>query len=146
MKRFAKLYIVIAFAFVFVSTSFATSAFRTINTAQLHSMVVNNAYELEGGRQKQFMVVDARTKKEYEEAHIFSAISVPEDDFGKSKHLLPQDKQVLLIVYGNDAKGDLCRKWADKANAAGYVNTVLYQEGFLYWKEHKMPIAPFSGL
>jgi hypothetical protein len=34
-------------------------------------MIVKNAYRLEGGRARQVTVTDARTKKEYDEAHIF---------------------------------------------------------------------------
>jgi rhodanese-related sulfurtransferase len=135
-------YILIVFLFMFVSRSFADLDIKTIDTVKLHSMVVNNAYELEGGREKQFTVIDARTKKEYDEAHIFSSISIPENDFEKSMNLLPQDKGVLLIVYSNDTKSDLSQKWARKAAAAGYFNIVIYKEGFLIWKENKMPIAP----
>ncbi len=132
-------------AFVFVSTSFARTDFKSIDTAQLHTMVVDNAYELEAGREKQFTVIDARTKKEYDEAHIFSAISIPEKDFEKSMNRLPQDKEVVLVVYCNDAKGETSKQWAVKAAAAGYMNIVLYADGFMVWKENKMPIAPLKN-
>jgi rhodanese-related sulfurtransferase len=65
-------------------------------------MIVDNAYEIERGREKRFTVIDTRTKKEYDAAHIFSAISIPEKDFEKSMTLLPQDKSVILVVYCND--------------------------------------------
>ena len=112
---------------------------KTIDTAQLHAMVVDNAYTLEGGRKKHFTIVDARTKEEFEQAHIFSAISIPEKDFEKSKALLPNDKSVLLIVYGEDANLEISRKWADKATAAGYTNIAVYSDGFSIWKKNKMP-------
>ena len=89
--------------FASVSKSLDGSDFKTIDTAQLHSMIVDNAYRLEGGREKQFTVIDARTKEEYDEAHIFSAISIPENSFEKSVNLLPKDKGMLLVVYCNDA-------------------------------------------
>ncbi len=136
------LFALLIFAFVFVSTSFARPDFKSINTAQLHAMIVDNAYELEGARQKQFMVVDVRAKEEYREAHIFSSISIPENDFERSKNLLPQDKGALLIVYCDNAKSDLSNKWANKAAAAGYLNVVIYTEGFQMWKKNYMPIAP----
>jgi len=128
-----------------VSNSRAGSDLRTIGTAQLHSMVVDNAYRLESGREKQFMVIDARTKEEYAEAHIFSAISIPENSFDKSADFLPRDKGMLLVVYCNDAKFETSRKWAGKAVSAGYTNVAIYSEGFAVWKENKMPIAPLRN-
>jgi rhodanese-related sulfurtransferase len=130
------------FTFVFVETSLAVSDFKVIDTAQLHSMIVDNAYKLEGGRERQFTVIDARTKGEYDEAHIFSAISIPEKDFEKSTDSLPNDKGVLLVVYCNSMKSGVSRLWADKAKTAGYTNIAIYSDGFPVWKEEKMPIAP----
>jgi rhodanese-related sulfurtransferase len=131
--------------FVFVSSSFAWADFKTIDTVQLHSMVVDNAYSLEGGRQKQFTVIDARTKEEYDEGHIASAISIPENCFEKSINLLPKDKGTLLVVYCKDAKFETSRKWAGKAAAAGYTNLSIYSEGFSVWKDKKMPVAPLRN-
>lgn len=149
MKRKKELIIMlIALAvmpYVSASKSLAGSDFKTIDTAQLHSMIVDNAYKLEGGREKQFTVIDARTKEEYDEAHIFSAISIPENSFDTSTNLLPKDKGMLLVVYCNDAKLDTSRKWAGKAASAGYTNLSIYSEGFLVWKEKKMPVAPLRN-
>ncbi len=108
-----------------------------IDTAQLHTMIVDNAYRLEGGREKQYTIIDARTREEYDEAHIFSAISIPESDLERSTDRLPKDKGMLLVIYGNDAE-----RWAARAAAAGYTNLAVYAEGFLVWKEKKMPVAP----
>ena len=132
------------FAFVFVSKSLAGSDFRTIDIAQLHEMIVDNAYRLEGGREMQFTIIDARTKEEYDEAHIFGAINVPEKDFEKSMDLLPKDKGVLMVVYCSDMKSETGIKWAGKAAAAGYTNIAIYAEGFIVWKEKHMPIAPLT--
>jgi rhodanese-related sulfurtransferase len=129
-KAAEALFILVTLLFVFVSTIFAASNFKNIDTRQLNSMIVDNAYELEGGRGKQFTVVDARTKREFDEAHTFSSISIPEKDFEKSMNLLPHDKQTLLVVYGNDSKRKTSQEWAEKA-AVGYSNIVIYREGFL---------------
>lgn len=133
--------------FAIVSSSFAWSDFKTIDTAQLHSMVVDNAYRLEGGRRAQFTVIDARTKEEYDEAHIFSAISIPENVFEKSKNLLPGDTGMPLVVYCNGENLELSRNWAGKAAAAGYKNIAIYSEGFQVWKNKKMPaVSRGTGL
>jgi len=145
-KVSAKLFIFIICVFVSVTTSLAGLSFKMIDTDKLHSMVVDNAYKLEAGRENQFIIIDARTKKEYDEAHIFSSISIPEVDFEKSMNLIPHDKEMLLIVYCNDAKSETSQKWAEKGAAAGYLNIAIYQEGFQIWKKNKMPIAPLSGI
>jgi rhodanese-related sulfurtransferase len=133
------------FAFVFVSNSWAGSDLKMIDTARLHSMVVDNAYEIEGGRNRPFMVIDARTKQEYDEGYVFSAVNIPEKDFEQSIGLLPKDKGVLLVVYCDSVKSLTSRKWADKAKTAGYTNVVIYSEGFSVWKEKGMPIAPLRN-
>jgi rhodanese-related sulfurtransferase len=132
----------IVFTLALVSNSYAEPNFKTIGTLQLHSMIVDNAYRIEGGREKHFTVIDTRTKEEYEKAHIFSAISIPEKDFDKSIDLLPKDKGMLLVVYCNDREIETINKWADKAANAGYINIAIYSEGFHVWKTNKMPIAP----
>ena len=139
--------VLIAFLFItplFVSNAHGGSDFKMIDTARLHSMVVDNAYALEGGRNRPFMVIDARTREEYDKAHIFSAINIPEKDFGRSMDLLPKDKDVLLVVYCNDLKSEASRKWVDKAKTAGHTNIVIYSEGFQVWKEKSMPVAPLG--
>jgi rhodanese-related sulfurtransferase len=137
-------FILVALSFVFAAGAFAGD-FKTIDTAQLHAMVVDNAYELEGGRRKPYTIIDARTKEQYDSAHIASVISIPENDFEKSADILPPDKDVLLIVYGNDAKSRTAGRWAEKAAAAGYTNIVIYTDGFQGWKENELPIAPLEN-
>jgi len=135
------------FTFVLVLRSADGSDVKTIDTAQLHSLVVDNAYRLEGGREKHFTVIDARTKEDYDEAHIFSAISIPVRDFEKLIGLLPKDRKAFLVVYCNDTNFETSRTWAGKAAAFGYTNIVVYSEGFSAWKENKMPtVSPRSGL
>ena len=133
------------YAFVIVSTPFAGPDFKSIDTVQLHSMVMDNAYRLEAGREKQFTIIDGRTKEEYNKAHIFSAISIPERDFDKFMTLLPKDKGVQMVVYCNDNKFETSTKWACKAEAYGYTNIIIYSEGFSAWRAQHMPTAPLDG-
>ncbi len=137
-----KLINIFVITFSFVLNSWAGSEVMTIDTARLHSMIVDNAYRLEAGREKQFMVIDARTKGEYDETHIFSAISIPAKDFEKSVNLLPRDKGILIVVYDNGINSGSSIQWVVKATTAGYTNIVIYAEGFPVWKQKHMPIAP----
>ena len=126
------------------SISQAGPDFKTIDTAQLHSLVMDNAYRLEGGRPQPFTIVDTRTREEYDEAHVLSAISIPVRDFETSIDLLPKGKNAFLVVYGNGPQFETSGKWAEKASAAGYANIVIYSEGFPVWKKNKMPVAPLG--
>jgi rhodanese-related sulfurtransferase len=124
------------------SCSFASSpGDHTIDTGLLHAMVVENAYRMEAGRKMKFMIIDARSPEEYNESHVFGAISIPEKDFEKALRLLPGDKTALMVVYCNDRKCVRSRRWATKAFAAGYSNVVVYSDGFPYWQEKHMPVA-----
>lgn len=144
MKKESTFPAALLFVLVLAAAAPAAPGFGTVDTAGLHSMVVDNAYRIEAGRQKQFAVVDARTKEEYDEAHIFSAISVPEGDFERFVSLLPKDRSTQVVVYCDDRTGT-DRKWADRAAALGYTNIVIYGEGFSAWKEQHMPTAPIAG-
>jgi rhodanese-related sulfurtransferase len=146
MKMVSKILFVFSlFVFLFVSKSFAANDYKMIDTSQLRSMIVDNAYRLEGGRKQQFTVIDARTKEEYNESHICSAISIPEKDFEEFMPLLPKDKSLQLVVYCNDTKFGTSTKWANKAAAHGYINVVIYSDGFSAWKAQHMPTAPLDG-
>jgi rhodanese-related sulfurtransferase len=141
-KVFKLVMVLCVMAAAIAQTSRAGTDLKTINTTELHDMVVDNAYSREGARKERFIIIDARTKQEYEEAHIFSAINVPLNAFEKSGHLLPQNKEALLVVYCSGAKGcEVSRKWAKAALLAGYRNIIIYKEGFKVWKDSKMPIA-----
>jgi rhodanese-related sulfurtransferase len=139
------LFALFLFTFMFTVTSFAVPDVKMIDTAQLHTMIVDNAYRLEGGRERQFAVVDARTHEEYNQAHIFSAISIPEKDFEKFTALLPKNKSAHLVVYCNDIKFGTSSKWASKAAAHGYTNIAIYAERFSAWKTQHMPTASLDN-
>ncbi|HTF99133.1 MAG TPA: rhodanese-like domain-containing protein [Nitrospirota bacterium] len=111
----------------------ADPQFTTITTEQLKSMVDAN---------KPMALIDARTRDEYEEAHIDGAISMPEKTFDDTLSMLPPDKNALLVLYCNGVKCGKSRKAATKAAAKGYTNIQLYSEGFPVWEEKGYKIVP----
>ena len=133
--------IVLVFALA-LNSCFAGDDFRTTDTKRLHSMIVDNAYSLEGGRGLKFIIVDVRTKEEFDKAHIASSMNVPEKEFANLLTLLPKNKETLVILYGNDSALDTSRKWAGKAEAAGYTNIVIYSDTFAIWQQNHMPTSP----
>lgn len=126
---------------MFFTTSSAGSDIKAINTDELHTLIVDNAYQVEAGREKHFTIIDARTKEEYSKSHIFSAINIPLSSFNSSPSKLPSDKNALIVVYCNDAKHETSIAWAGKAITAGYTNLTIYADGFMKWKSTKMPVV-----
>jgi rhodanese-related sulfurtransferase len=90
----------------------------------------------------QMVLIDARTKEEYQEAHIQGAISIPEKEFDENVSLLPADKSSLLVLYCNGVKCGKSKKAAKKADALGYKNILIYGEGFPVWEEKGLKIVP----
>ncbi len=133
MKRFFTAVIFLVLTVVsFVSIAAADVEFKTIDTNQLKAMI---------DEKKDFTLIDARTKEEYQEAHIVKAISIPEKEFENSISLLPSGKSSLLVFYCNGAKCGKSKKAAAKADAAGYKNILIYRDGFPVWEEKNMPIV-----
>jgi rhodanese-related sulfurtransferase len=120
----------------------ASDGFRTIDTKRLHAMIVENAYSLEGGRGLKFLVVDVRTKEEFNKAHIASAINIPEQELENYLALLPKEKGTLIVLYGNERTLDTSRKWAGKSEAAGYTDIVIYSDTLEMWQKNHMPTVP----
>jgi len=51
---------------------------------------------------KNFIVIDVRTKKEYDEDHISSAINMPLKNLQKKYKKLPDNKEIYIYVYGDE--------------------------------------------
>jgi rhodanese-related sulfurtransferase len=82
-----------------------------------------------------FVLIDSRPAGRYNEAHINGAINIPDANFDKLKHLLPQDKNKMLIFYCGGLECPLSGDSARKAKALGYTNVYVYQEGTPFWAE-----------
>jgi rhodanese-related sulfurtransferase len=111
----------------------AEAEFAVISTDQLKAML---------DEKKACTLVDARTKEEYQEAHITGALSIPEKNFDESVSLLPADKNALLVFYCNGVKCGKSKKAAKKADVLGYRNILIYSEGFPVWEEKGFKIVP----
>lgn len=119
---------------ILVSQSVAAD-YKLIDTEQLKAMFDSK---------KEFMLIDARTKDEYDEAHIVKAINIAEKSFEDHVSQLPADKNSLLVIYCNGVKCGKSKKVAAKAAAAGYTNITIYSDGFPVWEEKAMPITAGS--
>jgi len=110
----------------------ADTKIPTVSTEELKGMV---------DAKRDFTLIDARTPAEYADAHIVTAISVPESEFERAAAKLPQDKGALLVFYCNGIKCGKSAKVAAKAQKAGYTNLLIYSEGFPVWEEKGLSIV-----
>ena len=131
---FLKLSVITAFVMILVASAQAAGPeFKVITADQLKNML---------DEKKDIILIDARTKEEYQEAHIAGAISVPEKNFDESASVLPSDKNAFLVFYCNGVKCGKSKKAAVKADAKGYKNILIYGEGFPVWEEKGYKIVP----
>jgi rhodanese-related sulfurtransferase len=110
----------------------ADGVYKVVSTEQLKVML---------DEKKEFVLIDTRTKEEYQEAHIQGAIGISEKSFEESGSLLPPDKNALLVLYCNGVKCGKSKKAAKKAEAMGYTNISIYSEGFPVWEEKGLKIV-----
>lgn len=122
----------ILFLVLAVSTPCAAAEYPEISTDRLKAMI-------DAG--EPFLLIDARTKEEYDEAHIVRAVSLPEKTFDSASPLLPRDKAGLIVIYCNGVKCGKSRKVAAKAAAAGFSALMLYSDGIPVWEERGFPIV-----
>ncbi len=82
-----------------------------------------------------FVLVDSRPPARFKEAHINGSINIPDAQFDQYAHLLPADKNKMIIFYCGGLHCHLSPSSANKAIALGYTNVHVYQEGTDFWTE-----------
>lgn len=81
------------------------------------------------------LFIDSRPQaRRYDIGHIPGAINIPDTQFDKLTHLLPQDKGRELIFYCQGPTCDLSAKSAFKAEKLGYTNIKVYEAGIPDWE------------
>ncbi len=110
---------------------FAGKEYKIVGTDQLKTMF---------DKKQTFTLIDARTKQEYKNAHIFKAVNVPDKKLQENLSLLPADKNALLIIYCNGVKCGKSNRLAKQLEPLGYHNIMIYSEGMPVWEERNLPI------
>lgn len=91
---------------------------------------------------KDVMIIDSRpAARRYDVGHIPSAVNIPDTQFDKLKHLLPEDKTRLLIFYCGGLDCMLSHDSAKKAEALGHTNIKVYAEGEPEWVKKGLPLS-----
>ena len=81
--------------------------------------------------EKDFIILDVRTKEEYASGHIPNAICVPNESIGTSDIPELPDKSQLILVYCRS--GRRSKEAAQKLADMGYTNIVEFG-GIIDWK------------
>lgn len=91
---------------------------------------------------KDVVIIDSRpAARRYDVGHIPGALNIPDMQFDKFKHLLPEDKSKLLIFYCGGLDCIMSHDSARKAEALGYSNIKVYAEGEPEWTKRGLPLS-----
>lgn len=121
--------------FIAVSALAATADdFKIITTDELKAML--------DAKKSGFMLIDTRTKEEYEDAHIMTAVNLTEKSFEHTAAEIIKDKNTLLIMYCSGVKCGKSKRTAKIAQKMGYTNLAIYNDGFPVWEERGYKIVP----
>ncbi len=109
----------------------ASDAFTLIPTSQLAAKIAGPP----AGWASKIVLIDARTRVEYEEGHIPGALNLTPKNVPANLPSKAPDKALELIFYCNGPKCTKSRKAARAAIALGYANVVEYNEGLPAWAQ-----------
>jgi rhodanese-related sulfurtransferase len=82
------------------------------------------------------VVVDVRTKNEYDAGHISGAISIPETELAARAKRLPKGKQI--IFYGSDV--ERVERAARELLGMGFANVSVLEGGYQAWLDAGFPV------
>ena len=75
-------------------------------------------------KERDYMILDVRTKEEYEEKHIAGAINVPNESIGSGEIPALPDKNQLIFVYCRS--GNRSKQASEKLVKLGYTHIVEF--------------------
>ncbi len=100
----------------------------------------DRAVESETGCEEELVLVDARTREEYEQSHISGAENINEKNFDCEALKLPVKKSTPFVIYCNGVKCGKSGKIAQKIGALGYTNLAIYGR-VPVWEERSLPLV-----
>ena len=87
-------------------------------------------------RTDEAVIVDVRARRDYDEAHVPGALSLPKDRWSTAEGLA-KDKVNILYCYSQSCH--LAARAAAGLAAQGFPVMVM-EGGFAAWREHKLPV------
>lgn len=105
-------------------------AYEQISQKEAKSLMDNN---------KNIVILDVRTKKEFDEGHIKGAINIPVETIGSIPPAQLRDKKQMILVYCRS--GRRSKMAAQKLGIMGYEN-ILEFGGIMDWGYGTVKDAP----
>lgn len=82
-------------------------------------------------KEKNYIIVDVRTREEYEVQHIPGAVNIPNETIGKETVPELEDKTQMILVYCRS--GNRSKQASEKLVQLGYENVIEFG-GIIDWK------------
>ena len=102
---------------------------------KVDTLTPEQAYAL--WQERSVIIVDARDRTEYDEAHIPGSISLPYHEFTTAypqvRSRLPEDRRILLYCHGGDCP--LSMRVAKRLLGMGYTELMVLSEGIIGWRD-----------
>jgi rhodanese-related sulfurtransferase/outer membrane protein OmpA-like peptidoglycan-associated protein len=120
-------------------SNYGTGSKKIIGTEALVNLLTRNHPH------EYMMLIDVRNIDECKAGHIPHAICIPNNLFYEYTHLLPNNKNKLLIYYCHHEDCHLSIESVQKAKAVGYTNVVRYASGINGWVNSGLEFWDFWG-
>lgn len=114
-----------------VSFAYCSDHFPEVSTVDLQKRIAVN---------EPFVLIDTRTLVEYEESHIVGAVNIAPAHVEASHCRLPEDKNVLVVVYCDDDECAEGEAVARQLVGAGYSSVRNYRGGLAAWESAGLPL------
>lgn len=82
------------------------------------------------------VVVDVRTKNEYDAEHIAGAISIPAEQLAARAKRLPKNKQI--VIYDSDT--ERAERAARELESSGFTDVAVIEGGYQAWLAARLPV------
>lgn len=85
---------------------------------------------------KKSVVVDVRTKNEYDAGHVAGAISIPAETLAARAKRLPKNKQIVFY----DSEAGLAERAARELETLGFTDVAVLEGGYQAWLDARLPV------
>lgn len=105
-----------------IKSIFNKKIYRTIEKDEI------TIEQLKNMKEQKIVIIDVRSKQEYDEGHIDGAISVPEYEIRTKINKIVENENEIIIVYCST--GRRSKKAQKTLNKLGYINVFNLYNGY----------------
>ena len=104
--------------------------YKDINVNELKDKIFNR---------EEVVLLDVRTKEEYEQGHLENSILVPYDELEKRHKELNIDTDLMVVIYCRSGRRSLIA--ASMLERLGYKNLFNVLGGIVEWEKNGYPVS-----